>query len=76
MNKFVLITGATGGIGKALAHVYSKNGYNLVLVSTNTNKVNELSKELESTYGNVIYSYVADLSDEYSYKIYMNTLKN
>lgn len=68
MNKFVLITGATGGIGKALAHVYSKNGYNLVLVSTNTNKVHELSKELESTYGNVIYSYVTDLSDEYSYK--------
>ena len=32
MEKVTLITGAGGGLGKEFAHIYAKNGNNLVLV--------------------------------------------
>jgi len=46
MNKTVLITGASSGIGKELAIVYAKNGCNLVLVARSTNKLEELKKSI------------------------------
>lgn len=47
MNKTVLITGASTGIGYELTKVFSKNGYNLVLVSRNSQKLEILAKEME-----------------------------
>ena len=47
MNKTVLITGASTGIGYELSKVFSKNGYNLVLVSRNSQKLEILAKEME-----------------------------
>lgn len=46
MKKTVLITGATGGIGRNLAKVFAINGYNLVLTSTNLEKLETLKNEL------------------------------
>ena len=34
-NYYVLITGASSGIGYELAKPYSKDGYNLILVARN-----------------------------------------
>jgi short-subunit dehydrogenase len=39
MSKTVLITGASAGIGYELSKVYAKNGYNLVLVSRNKQRL-------------------------------------
>ena len=50
MNKTVLITGASGGIGYELSKVFSKNGYNLVLVSRNKQRLEVIAKELENQY--------------------------
>ena len=33
MNKYILITGASRGIGRAIAKTFAKNGHNLVIVS-------------------------------------------
>ena len=50
MNKTVLITGASGGIGYELSKVFSKNAYNLVLVSRNKQRLEVIAKELEDQY--------------------------
>ncbi|MBE7092985.1 MAG: SDR family oxidoreductase [Clostridiales bacterium] len=45
--KTVLITGATGGIGQALAKTFSKNGFNVVMnYNNNYEKAKELLKEV------------------------------
>lgn len=41
-----LITGASSGIGRDMAGVLAKKGYNLVLVARDEQKLNELAEEL------------------------------
>ena len=43
MNN-VLITGATGGIGKALVNIFHKNGYNIVATGTNSEKLDAMKE--------------------------------
>jgi len=62
--KVTLITGATGGLGKAFAKIYAQHGNNLLLVATNQQKLIDLKQELENSF-NVNIDYVcADLSDK------------
>ena len=42
----VLVTGASRGLGKAIATELASNGYNLVLVARNGALLNELAGEL------------------------------
>ncbi|MDX2082703.1 MAG: 3-oxoacyl-ACP reductase FabG [Rickettsiales bacterium] len=58
-QKNVLITGATGGIGAAIAKTLAKQGANLVLSSTKEDKLKELAAEIS---GNVKYL-TCNLSD-------------
>lgn len=51
MRKTALITGASSGIGYELSKVFAKNGYNLVLVSRNTEKLKIISEEIEKQHG-------------------------
>jgi short-subunit dehydrogenase len=50
MKKTALITGASSGIGRELAHIHAATGGDLVLVARSTQKLNELKIELESKY--------------------------
>lgn len=45
--KTVLITGASGGIGKEFAEIFSKQNYNLVLVARSKNKLEQLATKFE-----------------------------
>ena len=45
--KVMLITGATSGIGKALAEHYYKKNYKLILVGGTKEKVDKLSKKFQ-----------------------------
>lgn len=49
-NRIVLITGASSGIGKACAHKFAKEGWNLILNARNEAKLDELKAELEMEY--------------------------
>ncbi|MTT31142.1 SDR family NAD(P)-dependent oxidoreductase [Terrilactibacillus sp. BCM23-1] len=44
MNKTVLITGATSGIGYEFVKLFSKKGYHLVLVARNQKKLEEIKQ--------------------------------
>ena len=47
MNKIVLITGATSGIGLACAKKFAENGDNLILTGRNEQRLKEISKALK-----------------------------
>ena len=49
-NKTALITGCTSGIGKALSVKFAQEGYNLILVARNEDKLKELSNHLSQTF--------------------------
>jgi short-subunit dehydrogenase len=48
--QYVLITGATSGIGYALAKVFAENGYNLVLVARTTADLSRVADELNDRF--------------------------
>ncbi len=57
-----LITGASNGIGLALAKVHAAKGGDLVLVARNKSKLEELKSELENLYKIKVYVIGKDLS--------------
>jgi len=60
--KYALITGASHGLGKALAHEMAGNGYNLILVSLPGENLEELAASIRHA-GNMVYTYETDLSE-------------
>ena len=60
INKKVLITGASGGIGRALCYKFIENGCILICTSTNLNKLDKLKSELGSNH----FYYKLDLLDD------------
>ena len=61
-DKVVLLTGATGGIGKSVAKEMKKQGAKLILSGTKQNVLNSLSSEL----GDDTKTFVTDLSSKES----------
>ncbi len=49
-QKTVLITGASSGIGFELARVFAKNGFRLILVSKNKDRLQNAAKKLKSEF--------------------------
>jgi short-subunit dehydrogenase len=47
MSKTILITGASTGIGKELAHIHAEKGGDLVIVARSKDKLEQLKHELE-----------------------------
>ncbi len=62
--KITLITGATGGLGRAFANIYAKNNNNLLLVATKEDALKQLKEELEKTYSVTVDYITADLSEK------------
>ena len=58
----VLVTGASSGIGEALATKFAEGGYALVLVARRAEKLARLARQLESQYQTQIQVFPADLS--------------
>lgn len=50
MNKYVFITGATAGFGKACAQLFAKNEWNLIITGRREDRLKELQIELMNEY--------------------------
>lgn len=55
-NKVVVITGASSGIGEAMAKVYSRAGARVVLGARNAERLSELCGEIRAAGGQAVYS--------------------
>jgi short-subunit dehydrogenase len=66
MRQNILITGASSGIGKALAIIYAKNSNNLFLCARNQEKLAEVKKICNKSpdFKGKIYSYIIDVKDK------------
>lgn len=64
MNKTVLITGAASGIGRAFADIFASDGYDMVIVGRNLEKMNAMKAEYERRYHNTVTTVQKDLSKD------------
>lgn len=78
MTKTVLITGASRGIGAAIANAFAKAGYNLSLCcSKSQNELLDVAKDLSEKYKIKVLTFVGDVGD-YAFvkKMVESTLEN
>ena len=65
MNKNVLVTGGTRGIGEAISREFAKKGYDIIINYVKSDeKAKKLKQELETTYNIKVFPIQADLSNE------------
>jgi len=64
MSKIILITGASSGFGKATATKFAAGGWNVILTARRKEKLDELAKALETTYGIKTLSLIFDVQDK------------
>ena len=77
MNKNVLVTGGTRGIGEAISREFAKKGYNLIINYVNSNeKAQNLKQELEKEYNIKVLPIQTDISNEISIKNMVDTAIN
>jgi uncharacterized protein len=62
-GRIALITGASAGIGKALAGVFAANGFDLVLTARRENRLRALGAELELKHKIKTHVFQADLAE-------------
>ncbi|MDN3658723.1 SDR family NAD(P)-dependent oxidoreductase [Ferruginibacter paludis] len=63
MNKIVLITGATSGIGEACARKFASAGYSLIITGRRTERLEKLKASLETEYPTEVISLIFDVQD-------------
>lgn len=61
MEKIVLITGATAGIGEACAEKFAANGYNLILTGRRKERLEKIKEELELAYKVKVHTLAFDV---------------
>ena len=62
-RRTCLVTGASAGIGKALALAFARHGWDLVLTARREDRLEEIGRDLETRCGIQVRSITADLSD-------------
>lgn len=62
-DKTVLITGASSGFGAAFAHVFAKEGAQLVVLARRKDRLDHLAEELKTQYNTDVYTIGVDITD-------------
>jgi len=69
ITKTALITGASSGIGRALALVMAENGYDLALFGRRENRLAALKSEIEENTGKHLITFTCDVRDTIRMKL-------
>lgn len=62
-NKYVLITGATKGIGNELTRIFARHLYSLILVSRNEEQLKKIAEEFQQKFSIDVLYFALDLSN-------------
>jgi short-subunit dehydrogenase len=63
MKEYILLTGASSGIGYEMANQLAAKKMNLILVARTETKLQQMQAELTNKYGILVQYFAADLSD-------------
>ncbi len=74
MNRTVLITGATSGIGYATAEAFAQEGYDLILTGRRAERLKTLKKHIEQNYGVDVAALSFDVRDRYACQAALESL--
>jgi 3-hydroxy acid dehydrogenase/malonic semialdehyde reductase len=74
MNKIVLITGATSGLGKAFAQKFAANQYDVIITGRRKERLDTLKNELETAFGVRVMPLVFDVQNKAAVFTAINTL--
>lgn len=67
-DKWILITGATSGIGKASATLFAQNQANLIITGRREDRLKIFREELQSNFGIEVLTYCFDVRDRHACK--------
>lgn len=70
MNS-IIITGAGSGLGKELALLFAKNGYQIILTGRTLNKLKEVEEQIIADNGKAV-SYTVDITNQKSIRGFIN----
>lgn len=62
MKEYILITGASSGIGYEMAYQLAEKAYNLILVARTESRLQQMQSDLTKKYGVLVRYFIADLS--------------
>ncbi|MEJ8802744.1 SDR family oxidoreductase [Pontibacter sp. H249] len=76
MQRYILVTGGTKGIGRAVIEQFAKDGFHIITCSRNASELQKLKIEIEQghTFSKVFYK-EADLSNKESMKAFIDYVK-
>lgn len=74
-NKNVLITGASGGLGRHITRVFAKAGANVIVCARRKEKLEELKTQLENDYQAKVYAFDLNVNNRTAFQAMLNTLK-
>ncbi|HFH9838843.1 TPA: SDR family NAD(P)-dependent oxidoreductase [Streptococcus suis] len=63
MKRNCLITGATSGIGKAIAYAFAKNGDNLIITGRRKDRLLEIQSDIEEKFAVQVHIYSFDVTN-------------
>lgn len=75
-NSYVLITGATSGIGKATAIEFAKNKWNLILCGRRVDRLEEIKSDFTLKYGVDILTISFDVRNKESVNLTLSEIPN
>ncbi|WP_299759575.1 SDR family oxidoreductase [uncultured Pontibacter sp.] len=73
MQRYILVTGGTKGIGRAIIEQFAKEGFHIITCSRNEKDLQKLKLDIEQNYTfSKVFYHEADLSDRTSLKRFAN----
>jgi NADP-dependent 3-hydroxy acid dehydrogenase YdfG len=63
-NRIIFVTGATSGFGKAIAQLFAKNGYNVIINGRRQERLDELETELSKEYNIQVHKLPFDVREQ------------
>jgi len=76
LRRIAVITGASRGIGEAVATVFAAKGFDLILSARNAQLLGEVAERLKSTYAIAVWIMPADVSKESDCKVLVENIKS